>query len=54
MLNNSNQRVFELCSNLSKPESEFPKDVFTIEQRKNGAIVLHILAALYVLGKLNI
>lgn len=40
-----------MCLPVIKAESMFPDDYFTIEQRRNGAILFHIFLAVYVLGK---
>ncbi|XP_077465769.1 sodium/potassium/calcium exchanger 3-like isoform X2 [Stigmatopora argus] len=34
--------------------SEFPEDVFTLEQRRQGAVVLHVLCAIYMFHALAI
>lgn len=35
------------CSEF-RPQSEFPSDLFSLEQRRHGAIIIHFLAAVYV------
>lgn len=48
--NNSNH-----STNASKKEDPlFPKDLFTIEQRRNGAIILHVLGVVYMFVALAI
>ncbi len=36
------------CVFLKKPQYEFPADLFSLKQRRNGAIIVHFLAAVYV------
>jgi hypothetical protein len=38
-----------LC-HIPKPNADFPDDLFSLEQRRNGAIILHILVAIYIIG----
>ena len=45
--------LVDLVCEIVKPEPEFPNDVFTLEQRRHGAIILHILFAAYIISKLN-
>ena len=51
-LNNYTDLVDLVCE-IVKPEAEFPNDLFTLEQRRHGAIILHILAAAYIISKLK-
>ncbi|XP_045471305.1 sodium/potassium/calcium exchanger Nckx30C isoform X3 [Harmonia axyridis] len=41
-------------SNETKADPLFPPDLFTLEQRKNGAIILHILGVIYMFVALAI
>lgn len=42
-------------SDLSKAAiAEFPEDVFTLEQRRHGAVILHVLCAIYMFHALAI
>jgi hypothetical protein len=40
----------DIVCHVVKPESEFPDDFFSLEQRKNGAIIFHILISVYIIG----
>ena len=51
-LNNYTDLVDLVCE-IVKPEPEFPNDIFTLEQRRHGAIILHILAAAYIISRLK-
>ncbi len=47
---NSHSWHSSVPSNCSRPSSEeFPADLFTLEQRKNGAIAIHFFALCYML-----
>jgi len=37
------------CYDTLKPENEFPNDLFSIVQRRNGAILIHFFTAIYVI-----
>uniref|UniRef100_A0A7N8Y4S4 Sodium/calcium exchanger membrane region domain-containing protein n=1 Tax=Mastacembelus armatus TaxID=205130 RepID=A0A7N8Y4S4_9TELE len=44
-----------LCLSISSPAiSEFPEDIFTVEQRRQGAVLLHVLCAIYMFHALAI
>jgi hypothetical protein len=51
-LNNYTDLVDLVCE-IVKPEPEFPNDLFTLEQRRHGAIILHLLAAAYIISRLK-
>ena len=38
-----------LC-HILKPDADFPSDLFSLEQRRNGAIILHAFVAIYIIG----
>ncbi len=42
----------DITCHLVKPEHQFPDDLFSLDERKNGAILLHILAFIYAIGML--
>ena len=51
-INVTTKSINEIACLLVKPESEFPNDLFTLEQRQNGAVILHVLVAIYIISNL--
>ena len=49
--NETTTNIVQLACLIIKPESSFPNDVFTLEQRRNGAIILHVIIAVYIISK---
>lgn len=47
---------FQFAANLTVIEKDplFPKDLFTLEERRNGAIILHIIGVMYMFVALAI
>jgi hypothetical protein len=42
----------DIICHLVQPEHQFPDDLFSLEERKNGAILVHFLAFIYAISKL--
>jgi hypothetical protein len=40
----------DIICHLVKPEHQFPDDLFTQDERKNGAILLHFIVFIYAIG----
>lgn len=48
--------LFQFTDNFTAIEKDplFPKDLFTLEERRNGAIILHIIGVMYMFVALAI
>ena len=49
-LNKTTTNIIDLACLMVKPEADFPEDIFTLEQRQHGAVILHIFVAVYIIG----
>ena len=49
-INTTTPNIIDLACLMVKPEANFPNDLFSLEQRQHGAIILHIFAAIYIIG----
>lgn len=43
--------IIQLACLIIKPETSFPNDAFSLEQRQHGAIILHVVIAIYIISK---